>query len=646
MSDTFGTMRHATIATTPPEVHASHPFKHEKNHDSLLTYIQQRLFIGKEHRDNRIVRYGQIDRSVAGWMRLSDDDKERLVKQERDGTPAATTVNLPLTWVHLDDMMTYFAQTFSPNRGMFYNTAKPSETGPANQIITIMNNHAIYSGYYRQVLLSSFNILKYNLGGYKIAWSQDAGPKLTKPATGAVQVTQDIIWRGNKLESLDMYNTFWDPSVHPTQVYKDGEFFATTSLKSHYWLARKCAEGLYFNCDEALKNDAGLQSTQTYYRDPPSEAKLSNVSANGTDWKAIFSEMPEYVSQSGFELTEVFIRLNPLDFGLIPANPVNRQTRNGYEVWRITVLNDKYIVDATYMNNIHGFLPITMGMINDDLMGTSQKSVGEIISPLQSFASFLVNTHIRATRKNIWGLTVYDPTVIDLSKVPEGEVSATIPVEPTGQGRNVNEAIWQSSGNLDTKQTLQDLQGVMGLIDQFFPTQSLPSQIAGIDRAVSNQVAAVQQGTNRRNHKSARLLDDSLYRPTRFMLYYNIIQYQPDGDEITDFYGKPQVVNLEELRQTDLPFIIGQGLKALDRQAAADALQEVIFAIIQNPQVAAQIDLLGLIDYWTSTIDIDVDMKQFHLQQAPGQPAGIVQPPGPGVAPVTDPASVTQPLAG
>jgi hypothetical protein len=45
----------------------------------------------------------------------------------------------------------------------------------------------------------------------------------------------------------------------------------------------------------------------------------------------------------------------------------------------------------------------------------------------------------------------------------------------------------------------------MGLVNQFFPTQSLPSQIASIDRAVDSQVAAVQQGANRRQQKAARL---------------------------------------------------------------------------------------------------------------------------------------------
>ena len=638
-------MTHATIKTAKPQVHDAHPFKHEKNHAKLLDYLRQRLTIGKQQRDNKLPRLARIDKHVSGWMAKSDEDRDREIEMERTGQPQALTVNLPLTWVHLDDMMTYFAQTFSPNRGMFYHTGQPDESPTAGQIITIMNNHAIYSGYYRQVLLAVFNILKYNLGGFKVDWSKDIGPKLVNPTGSTMNVTQDVIWQGNKAESLDMYNTFWDPTVHPTQVYKDAEWAATAMMKSHYWLARKCSEGMYFNCDEALENDTGLAQC-TYYRDPPSEARMGQENNGGTDWRAILSESPEYMTQTGYELVEITIRLNPMDFGLLPANAKNKAERNGYETWRFTLLNDKWIIDATQKNNIHGYLPYFLGMINDDLMSTSQKSVGEVIDPLQQFASFLLNTHVRATRKNLWGLVVYDPSVVDLGKIPKGEVSAKVPVEATGQGKDVNQAIWESKGTLDTKQTLQDLQGTMQIIDQFFPTQSLPSQIASIDRAVDSQVAAVQQGTNRRNHKTARLLDDSLFRPFRFALYYNVIQYQADGDVITDFYGKPMTIDLGKLRQTDLPFIIGQGLKALDRQAAAKALQEIIFAIIQNPQVAQQIDLLGLIDYWTSMIDIDIDMTQFHIQQqqAPQQGAPAGTPVDTAVAPISDPSAITAPL--
>ncbi len=608
-------MTHAKIPLPKTGVHGAHPFRNKGNHQKLLEYLQQRLLVGKQQRDAKLERMCQIDRDVAGWMRLSEEDKKRKVKKAKDGTPAAMQMNLPLTFVHLDDMMTYFAATFSPNRGMFYHTGKPDEASEANQIVTLMNNHAIYAGYYRETLLTTLNIMKYNLGGFHCHWASDSGPKLQKNAQNQDVLTTELKWQGNRIEALDMYNTCWDPSVHPTKLAVDGEWCATFKMRSHYWLKSKASASVFFNVEDLLESDSGIQNA-TYYRNPPQAAKLTeDEMVAGLDYGSWFSETPDYAQASGFELAEIHIRLNPTEFGLIEGTAAQRQLRNRYEVWRFTVANDMRIIDATYMNNIHGQLPFYLGVINDDLMGQSQKAVSEIITPLQDFASFLLNIHINANRRNVWGLTVYDPTMVDLGAIPPGEVNAQVPLKAAGYGKDVRTAIWRDSALLDTKQTMGDLESVMGIINQFFPTQGLPGQIASIDRAVDSQVAAVQQGANRRMHKTARLLDDTLFRGLRFACYYNIIQYQPDNVTVNDFYGRQITISLDKLRMTDLPFIIGQGLKALDRQAAASALQNLIFALIQNPLAAQRLDLIALIDYWTNMLDIDVDMKQFHLQQ-------------------------------
>ena len=613
-----GTMRHAKIKLPKSGVHAAHPFRNVRNHDALLEYLQQRLTVGKQQRDGRLERMCQIDRDVAGWMQLSEEDKKRKAIKAKDGTPAALQMNLPLTFVHLDDMMTYFAATFSPNRGMFYHTGKPDEATEATQIITLMNNHAIYAGYYRETLLATLNIMKYNLGGFSVAWATDSGPKLSKDQNNNDVLTVENKWQGNRIVALDMYNTFWDPSVHPTKLAAEGEWVATAEMRSHFWLKSKSAAGIYFNVEDMLEKDSGL-SNSVYYRNPPQAAKLTEDQMTASiDYSSWFSETPDYAQSSGFELTTIHIRLNPTEFGLIEGDAGVKALRDRYEIWRFTIVNNERIIDATYMNNIHGNLPFYMGVINDDLMGQSQKAVSEIITPLQDFASFLLNIHVQSNRKNVWGLTVYDPTVVDLGAIPAGEVNARVPVKASGYGKDLRTAIWTNQTQLDTKQTLGDLESVMGLINQFFPTQSLPGQIASIDRAVDSQVAAVQQGANRRMHKTARLLDDTLFRGMRFACYYNIIQYQPDNATVNDFYGREVTINLEKLRMTDLPFIIGQGLKALDRQAAANALQNLIYALIQNPMAAQRLDLIALIDYWTNMLDIDVDMTQFHLQ--PQQP--------------------------
>ena len=644
-------IQHAKFRLPKPQVHASHPFRNHDNHEALLDYVTARLDGDKTNRDSRVAKYAQTDRDVAAWIRLSEEDQKRQAKHARDGTPVSHEVSLPLTWVHIDDMMTYYAQTFAPNRGMFYHTAEPDQTTEAAQLVSIMNNHAIYGSYYRHLLRAIFNLMKYNVGGVIPEWAIEYGPKLVMNEQEQAAVTSQVVFAGNKIQAIDMYNLFYDPAVEASCLYKDGEWFGLAEMKSHYWLKSKCLEGVYFNCEDILDGESN-NFTSEYYKDPPVEAKLEfagDGSGSRVNWFQYMAGSDGYLVNNAFELVTVYIRINPNDFGLVDGNRDAKAARNRYEVWKVTICNGEKIIGCQYMNNIHNYLPAMIGVIHDDFMRDATKAPAEILNPLQQFSSFLLNAHVKATRKNIFGTTYYDPSCIDMDKIPEGEVAARVPIKAQGWGKDIRQMVQRDDHVLDTKQTLSDLESMLGIIDQFFPTQSLPSQIAGIDRAVDSQVAAVQQGSNRRQHKGARLIDDTMMRPLRFALYYNIVQYLPDGQNIADYFsGKQQKVDLTALRDTSLVHLIGQGLKAIDRQQVATQMQQIIFALIQAPAVAERIDLLAMLDHWTSMMDIDTNMKQFEL---PPQP--VVDPNAtPGAAgaapitPATNPESITAPIYG
>lgn len=646
---------HATFKLPKTDVHADHPFRKVDNHEKLLAYLKQRLMLDSTNRTNRVAKYAQIDRDVAAWVKLSEDDKVRQEKHERDGTPQSTTISLPLTWVHIDDMMTYYAQTFAPNRGMFYHTAGPENSATAAQLVALMNSHAIYGSYYRHLLRAIFNILKFNVGGLTNAWATEFGPKLNVGANGETTVGSQKIFSGNKVAAVDMYNLFYDPSCELSQLHKDGEWFGIAEMKSHYWLKNKCLEGIYFNCMDILDSESPSDFTAEYYKDPPMEAKITDhYSGSGTsgstNWYSYLTGSEGPMVNNAFELVHMYIRINPNDFGLIPGTKEQKEARNRYEIWRFTICNSTKIVQAQYMPNIHNYLPAFFGVMNDDFMRDAAKSPAEVLNPLQQFSSFLLNTHVKASMKNLFGTTFYDSSRIDYSKIPAGEVSARVPIKPQGYGQDIRTMVLHDNNLLDTKQTLDDLQGMMGLIDQFFPTQSLPSQIAGIDRAIDSQVAAVQQGSNRRQHKGARLLDDTLMRPLRFSLYYNIIQFQEDGADIADYFtGKSTKVDLSNLRDISIIDLIGQGLKAIDRQSVAGLMQQVIFAMIQAPQAAQGIDILSMLDYWTSMLDIDANMKQFAIppaEQAVPPGGAAVGPDGNPINPATAPGQLTEPIYG
>lgn len=402
-------VKHARFKLPTAQVHPKHPLRNVANHDNLLEYILERMRIGKEYRDGRLHRLGRIDRDVSGWIvRKNADEVARERAKEENGTPVALESNLPITFIHLDDMMTYFAQTFAPNRGMFYQLAKPDEQQIASQLVALFNYHAVYSGYYRQLLLTLWSILKYNYGGVSLEWNEEYGPKVTATQGGQTTVEEVQTFAGNRIEALDLYNTFWDPTVHPSNVHKDGEWAAKAKRRSLYWLKSKCMDGLYYNCEDLIQagdDEFGAPgSYATFYINPPQEARLDReYSRRGgkDDWLSILGD--SWVMDEGqFELVDITIRINPNDFGLIDGDATARAERNRYEVWRFTMLNGERIIGAQHLNNVHKHIPFYFGIINDDTSGEDSKSPAEILQPLADFASFLMNIHVKACRKNVW----------------------------------------------------------------------------------------------------------------------------------------------------------------------------------------------------------------------------------------------------
>src|SRR3546814_7572614 len=110
-----------------------------------------------------------------------------------------------------------------------------------------------------------------------------------------------------------------------------------------------------------------------------------------------------------------------------------------------TVLNDERIIGVQYLNNAHSHIPFYFGISNDDTSAEHSKSPAETIQPLADFASFLMNIHIKACRKNVWGTTYYNPSAVDYSVVPDGEVAARVPIKAQGFNKDIRTLVYHEA---------------------------------------------------------------------------------------------------------------------------------------------------------------------------------------------------------
>lgn len=614
-------------------------------HDELLAYIKGRLDQGKVIRDNRIQRFARIDRAVSTWQILDEEDRKRDEREQTTGTPQAIKSTIPLIHSHLEDLVSFYAGVYSPNAGNFFALPKPEESAALSALVEKMNADSKYCGYYNELTTSIRTLLKYNVGGFHCEWGK-------KAANNA-----ETIPAGNRIHSLDMYNLMWDPAVKdPAKIRSDAEWAAMFSVKNRWWLVKEAKANGWWGIDAVAESDKDMyrqsnsgKKTASYYRYPPDDARIGiDEGTTATDQLDSYfqglqnSVMPEIY---GHEIGIVYIRLNPDDWNLLSVDEALAQDDSQllapeYQLWRFVIVDGTQICHASRVDMIVEEIPIYAARLHVDEMGDATKSVAELLKGFQSFISFLFNIHVLGARGNIWGFIGVNPQMFDTTRLKAGDVAGVLEMKGPAAAANIDPQLGIrriQSNAAETAQTIPMIQGVMNLLQNMFPSQSLPAQIASIDRAVQNQVAAVLQGVNRRLHMLAHLLDNQSMSPLRMRMYYNTGQ-NADGELKAKLVG---------LTHDGVVNALGSGLKEMNREAATMAFKEILMALIQSPQtiVDNRIQLIGMIDYWADLMDIDIDMTQFQApapQQPPVSPDGQGAASGPGADQAAQPAQNLQ----
>lgn len=581
----------------------------EKQHDSLIDYLLSRIESDKSNRDTRSARFARIDKAVSTWQKLTPEDSNRKTKQETTGQGQAVSISLPIIHTHMDDMVSFFCGVYAPNSGSFYE--EPNDDSQDKQArldaIKRMNGDAKKNKYFRHLMRTMRALFKYNIGGFLVEWWPLGDSKESGDGS-------------NHVLSLDMYNLFWDPTVdEPSQIPGKAEWAAWAERVNRMSLIKGEKNGEYAGVGRILTTEYDTTSNgnmATYYRYPPNHAGLQADGSDATtskgsraNWDSYGVSLPGENSvvnlENAHEIVHMYCWLNAEQFGLNPAEVTIE--KGTYTLFKFVILDGKRIIQASVVqsddeNPQEAYaprIPIFVGYLNQDDMGIAQRSVAELLQPFQSYGSFLLNAHVAGARSAIWGIQGYDPDMFDLGAVPEGEVTARLASKKPG--RDVRSGLMKIDGVASTGQAMDDLAKLMGLVDKFFPGQALPSQIAGIDRAVNSQVAAVMQGVNRRLHMLVRTIDDDILGPTRLEQVLNMLR-----NGVGSFSG---------MSESDIMNFIGSGLAQLNREVAAQAMQQLLFAIIQNPKANEQYDVIGLMNYWAGMMNMDVDLNKFKLQQ-------------------------------
>lgn len=492
----------------------------------------------------------------------------------------------PIVISQVDSLVAYLAEVFLTGSPLFPVVSTPAKRKWAEQLETLMDDHALLGGYPRQLLMFLRDAVKYNVGAVECDWdSVDQFSVVSDYMSTEGQALKKEQKNITKLKRLDMYNTIWDSNVLPGDVSAEGDFAGYIELlsktKTKRLLNKFSTQQEAYNVTKAMKSRLVPGTSSAYVTPPQVSNFISARKPNATvDWDAWFDGGPKAgaIREGTYEKFTLYARIIPEDFAIIAPQPRTPQ------IWKFVSLNG-VLVHAKRIISAYDRLPILFGQPLEDGLGYQTQSVAETQIPIQEAATTMFNIRFSAARRAVSDRALYDPTMIRPEDVNNASPAPKIPVTINPLGQKGLEAAYRQIP-YDMRGTETAFQDIAGLVD-------FSKQLSGLN--------APQQGQFQRGNKSVREWTDTMggsdgrlrlpalcmehqvFVWIRFIIVLNIFQYGEDAIVVSQKNGEVLEVKIEELRKQVLSFRTADGYTPKSKLAATDVLMSGMNLLLNAP---------------------------------------------------------------
>lgn len=573
----------------------------KQSQDSVIQFLVQCKALDNQHWNTR----AQMRKVDLAYMRETDASSEQSRAKNSNALGDATkyqNVTVPVVLPQVEAAVTYQSSVFLQGSPIFGVTSDPNSIDAAIQMETVIADQATKGGWSGELVKFFRDGFKYNIAAVEVSWGRKVTAVLeTNPEFSTTQgKPREVIWEGNKLERMDLYNTFWDKRCLPVEVPYKAEFAGYTKNYSRIALKQfiqELPDKLVDNVVSAFETGAVQMDFYTPELNPDAltDANL-NANTNWFSWAGIAGGDQKIAYKDNYEVTTLYARILPADFGLrVPA-------KNTPQVWKFIIVNNQVMIYAERQTNAHGLIPILFAQPNEDGLGYQTKSLATNVQPIQQVASAMWNSIIAARRRAISDRGLYDPSRVDSAHINNENPSAKIPVRPVAYGKPLSESYFpipfrdDQSGVLmqETSSLLQMANVISG------QNQARQGQFVKGNKTL-HEFSTVMNNANGRDQLCSILLEAQFFTPLKEILKINILQYQ--GGISLYNKDKEQVVDIDpiKLRQAILDFKVSDGLLPTDKLINAEALQVAMQVLQSNQMVASQYNVGPLFTYFLKT---------------------------------------------
>lgn len=621
----------------------------EESQRKLLQYCLTIFDYQSTHRWG--IRENLLERDLM-FYRENDWTKahERAQAANKSGDASRLqNVQVPIVMPQVESQLADLASIFLTGYPIFGVASSPANVDRATALETQIADNAIRFGWVRQLLLGLRDGLKYNVQAVEVDWADiKTGSVLNDvDATQGEGAASQIIYSGNRINRLDMYNTVLDPRVAPAECHTEGEFAGYTKLVSRISLKRELVnlpKGSLMNATKAFESGnadiTNSPGTLGYYIPTINQYALIDPSIHQHDWLTWLGleQHTKIKYSASYEKSVLYARLIPSEFGItVPNSP------NTPRIFKIVLINRKVIVYAQIMTNAHDYLPIVAGQPEEDGLGWQTKSFAQTVEPYQQLATGLWASVMEGQRRSVYDRLLYDPDRVRKEDINKADSVGRIPVRPKQYSKSV------ADGVMALPYRMENQQGVMGLIQQL---GTMADEAGGSNKASRGQFQKGNRtrfeyedtmgGNAGRTRTRALALEYQFFMPIKEIIKLNALQYQAPAEFTDQRTGDTVMVNPVELRKLRLDFKMSDGLLPTAKLISGDLIDKIAQFGMAVPSINAEYDIMGMLQYnWKqSGASWLPDFKRTPEQQAqqmalmqqaaakPGEPGNPNQPQG------------------
>ena len=602
----------------------------------LIAYLQSCL---QQHniQYNFRNRMLEIDKQYARETNNLEEQRRAKLANKVGNANRLQDITIPVVMPQVESAVTYQASVFLTGTPLFGVAAAPAYENEAMAMETAIDAQATRGGWARHFTMFFRDGFKYNRSAVEVSWGRDVTVALeTDIGFSATEAKpKEVIWEGNKVKRLDMYNTFYDTRVSLADVHTKGEFAGYVELYSRIALKKMINELPNVQPPEAIKaafesptmgiGIGGDSTPGTYYipqvNPEVSSQNLQAGSMNWAAWAGISGAEQKIAYKDLYHVTTLYARILPSDFTIrVPG-------ANTPQVWKFVFVNNSVLIYAERQTNAHGYIPILFAQPLEDGLNEQTKSLASNVAPIQDITSALSNSNIAARRRAISDRTLYDPSRITEAHINNPNPSAKIPVRAAAYGKNVAEAVHQFPFRDDQSQTNAQQMQMYGAMANTISGQNPVRQGQFVKgNKTQSEFQDVMSHSNGRDQLTAIGYETVIFTPLKEILKINILQYQGG----TSLYNreKKQQVTLDPvaLRKAVLEFKVSDGLTPTDKLMDTDTLLVAMQQIGSSPAIGAAYNLGPLFSYLMKLKGADVsNFEKSAEQQAYEQAAGQYQ---------------------